>query len=330
MKKNLFSKFITLIKKGNTIKLHSPLSICILIIFYLSIVACVIFGINYIKYSHDTTIAIWGLFIGIIGLILPFIPNFKIRHPQKEKAVCSFHLFTAVILCLFILFSILLCAFHLYPRSREPMITNIALTPHNSGASAYNVEVTTNLTAYHIIIYINGIAFEELTQYHETDDKHMFTTTIETTEDHSSAKLTAEIVLPEGKKISSGYYIDIPKTEPPIEKAENVSSMSAPTVVASCRPVDHSELQTLSLLQMGTDLNTIITATTNFKAAKVALQASTPNQTYAPMNMHSTDGYQWMFGANFYEEATFTIVVTAYDAQGNTAQTSLNITYPFE
>ncbi|MBQ8200074.1 MAG: hypothetical protein IJZ76_11715 [Lachnospiraceae bacterium] len=320
MKKNLFSKFITFIKKGNTIQLHSPLSICILIIFYLSIVACAICGINYIKYSHDTTIAIWGLFIGIIGLILPFIPNLKIRHSKKEKAIYSFHLFTAVILCLFILFNILLCAFHLYPRSREPMITNITLTPHNSGVSAYNVEVTTNLTAYHINIYINGIALEELTQYHETNDKHIFTTTIEPTKDHSNAKLTAEIVLPEGKKISSGYYANIPETETPIVKAENVSSIATPTVVASCRPV----------AQAGTDLNAIITATTNFHAVKVALQASTPNQTYDPMNMHSTDGYQWMFGANFYEEATFTIVVTAYDAQGNTAQTSLNITYPFE
>lgn len=85
------------------------------------------------------------------------------------------------------------------------------------------------------------------------------------------------------------------------------------------------EKSPLQVSQKGIDV--MITATTSLPASEITVSSSTETSTYGPYNMWQLDG-SWFFCANFYEEGTFTVVITAKTADGQTATDSFIYTYP--
>lgn len=73
------------------------------------------------------------------------------------------------------------------------------------------------------------------------------------------------------------------------------------------------------------DVDAIIYATTSVRAVRVTLACYAGDKDYGTWDMKTSDYMNWTFHADFYESGTFTITITAYDGNGDTAATTLTI-----
>lgn len=97
----------------------------------------------------------------------------------------------------------------------------------------------------------------------------------------------------------------------------------APTPSAFTVSVTHY-VNPIQVSPSGIDI--FVTAQTSYPATSVTISSSTDSQSYGPYNMYQgTDG--WWFNANFYEKGTFTVLITAYTSDGQTATDSFEYTY---
>lgn len=76
--------------------------------------------------------------------------------------------------------------------------------------------------------------------------------------------------------------------------------------------------------QSGIDV--LVTATTSLPATAVCISAFTETDSYGPFNMYLMNG-EWRFCANFYERGTYTVIITAYSEDGQSASDSFQYTY---
>lgn len=79
-----------------------------------------------------------------------------------------------------------------------------------------------------------------------------------------------------------------------------------------------------------TDKNAVIYAKTSLAVDQVTLTWRNPGESECTKEMHSQDGTTWTFDANFYIAGTYDILITAYAANGQTAQATVRLTYPFD
>ena len=121
-----------------------------------------------------------------------------------------------------------------------------------------------------------------------------------------------------------------PTSEPTPTPTPEPTPTPTPTPMPTPTPTAKEELKvsaSYTNVPAFTDVDMIIYATTSVQAAKVTLACSSGDKYYGTWNMKTSDYMNWTFNADFYEAGTFTITITAYDSDGDTALTTLTIVY---
>lgn len=73
-------------------------------------------------------------------------------------------------------------------------------------------------------------------------------------------------------------------------------------------------------------IDVIIKAETSFSAEYVTISAISDELETAPINMHGGT-YNWYFNANFYIKGTYTIIITAYNSEGESVSDEFTYIY---
>lgn len=76
------------------------------------------------------------------------------------------------------------------------------------------------------------------------------------------------------------------------------------------------------------DVNALIHAKTTVAATRVVMSWSNMDGSSHSQKMQSLNRTDWIFFANFFEPGTFVITITAYDENGQSASTVLNVLSP--
>ena len=127
-----------------------------------------------------------------------------------------------------------------------------------------------------------------------------------------------------------------PTTEPTAISAAvpTVEPTTKPTAIPTAEPTYQPEsdfsvsvdyyVNPIQISTSGIDI--FIMATTSLPATSVTISALSDVSEYGAYNMYTGIDY-WWFNANFYVKGTYTITVTAYSADGQTASDTFTYTY---
>ena len=143
------------------------------------------------------------------------------------------------------------------------------------------------------------------------------------TQTDSGTDAAQEAVLPTGTEY---------ETQPPISsEIETELPATTQTTAESTTRERKSVSVTCTPVRTITDVNAIITVVTSFDASKVEIYATDANGTkYGPIdNVVKSGDRSWTCKCNFYVESTFHITAIAFASDGEKAQGSTVISYPF-
>ena len=148
------------------------------------------------------------------------------------------------------------------------------------------------------------------TQISATNNNSEIQKEIPTTKEESLGHVTSE---------SLKQSVKFEPNEEPDSLAETKKDTTPNTISVSCIPIEFPL----------TDKNAEIRAVTSFEATKVVLVCEANGFKYGEWDMKTSDSHVWTFDADFYESNTYTLTVIAYNLNGEQAQDSIDVKYPF-